>query len=45
MRILISISVDEILLPRYMNWSTNFRGYFVLLSSEVPLLHTLVLSV
>ena len=23
---LISISVDQILLPRYMNWSTNFRG-------------------
>ena len=24
--ILASLSVDEILLPRYMNWSTNFRG-------------------
>ena len=24
--ILTSLSVDEILLPRYMNWSTNFRG-------------------
>ena len=26
MRILISFSVDEILLPTYMNWSTNFRA-------------------
>ena len=26
MRMLASISVDEILLPRYMNWSTYFRG-------------------
>ena len=23
---LISLSVDNILLPRYVNWSTNFRG-------------------
>ena len=26
MRVLTLISVDEILLLRYMNWSTNFRG-------------------
>ena len=26
MRMLTSLSVDEILLPRYVNWSTNFRG-------------------
>ena len=26
MRMLISFSGDVILLPRYMNWSTNFRG-------------------
>ena len=26
MRIIASISVDEILLPRYLNWSFNFRG-------------------
>ena len=26
MRILTSLLVDEIFLPRYMNWSTNFRG-------------------
>ena len=26
MRMLISLSVDEILLPRYMNWFINFRG-------------------
>ena len=26
MCILIRLSVDEILLPRYVNWSTNFRG-------------------
>ena len=25
-RMLISLSVDKILLPRYQNWSTNFRG-------------------
>ena len=24
--VLISLSVDEILLPRYVNWSTNVRG-------------------
>ena len=23
---LTSLSVDEMLLPKYMNWSTNFRG-------------------
>ena len=27
MHILTSLSVDEILLPRYMNWSTNFRVF------------------
>ena len=26
MRMLILLSVDKILLPRYMKWSTNFRG-------------------
>ena len=26
MCMLTSLSVDEILLPRYMNWSTNFKG-------------------
>ena len=26
MRMLILLSVNEILLPRYMNWSINFRG-------------------
>ena len=26
MRTLISIGLDKILLPRYMNWSINFRG-------------------
>ena len=26
MRRLTSLSVDKILLPRYLNWSTNFRG-------------------
>ena len=25
-RILKSLSVDEILLPRYVNWSANFKG-------------------
>ena len=24
-RMLTSLSIDEILLPRYVNWSTNFR--------------------
>ena len=26
MRMLTSLSVDEILLPKYWNWCTNFRG-------------------
>ena len=26
MRMLTSLSVDEILLPRYVNWSINFKG-------------------
>ena len=33
-RMLTSLSVDEILLPRYMNLCTNFRGQ--LLRVEVP---------
>ena len=38
------LSVDEILLPRYMNWSTNFRGLSfncenVLLEYQSYLLH------
>ena len=27
MSMLTSFSVDEILLPKYMNWSTNFRVF------------------
>ena len=34
MRILTSLSVDEILLPRYVKWSSNFRGLSKKLSAK-----------
>ena len=32
-------SVDEILLPRYMKWYTNFRGLFNVQLAPIPLKH------
>ena len=40
MHMLILLSVDEILLPRYMNWSTNFRDF--LLNDILIEIHELV---
>ena len=34
MRKLISLSVDEISLPRYVNWSTNFIGLTVCIPTK-----------
>ena len=51
MHMLASLSVDEILLPKYVNWSTNFRGGqfkvkkpFSLIGSIAPSISTLLLE-
>ena len=36
MRIFVSLSVDEILLLRYVNWFTNFPGSFLFKTHEKP---------